>query len=98
MIIKGIPACSGIASANAFVLKRPKIVVDKKPHKSQDTANVLVAFDNAKAKVIHNLEHSYNLALKKLGKKDAAIFEAHIMMCDDPELRNDLETLINEEH
>ncbi|WP_246943114.1 phosphoenolpyruvate--protein phosphotransferase [Bacillus pinisoli] len=82
--INGIAASQGIAIAKAYHLVHPDLTIEKKEitdveaevsrldHAIQESANELTAIK----------EHT----LKELGPDKAAIFEAHLLVVNDPEL------------
>lgn len=80
----GTNASPGIALGKALLVEHEKLVIEKKDINSVDEE--LKRFDNAMEKSIEDLKVVRDKALKDLGKKEAAIFEAHLMVLDDPEL------------
>jgi phosphotransferase system enzyme I (PtsI) len=83
-MIKGVAASSGIAIGKALVVEKRVIEIQSKKidNIEEEKERFLKAVEVAKDQV-NKLK---NLTEKKLGKDKAAIFGAHIMMLDDPEL------------
>jgi len=87
-ILNGIPAAPGIAIANAFLFKKEIEVVNE-----EHITDVPEAIDNLKEAVVkskNELSKVFSLAVDKLGEKRAAIFEAQIMVLDDPILLDNI--------
>lgn len=83
-MIKGVAASSGIAMARALVVERKAVLVENKRVSDIDTEKerFLGAVEKAKEQVgkIRDITEG------KLGKDKSAIFDAHLMMLEDPEL------------
>ncbi len=94
-ILKGIAAAPGIAIANAFLYAKEKELVSDDSVDNVEEA--LQNLDNALAQSKKELRKIFDLAIDKLGDKRAAIFEAQIMILDDPVLINTIKNrIINE--
>lgn len=83
-MIKGVAASSGIAMAKALVVERKAVLVENKGVSDIDREKkrFLGAVEAARDQIIRIRD----LTEKKLGKDKSAIFDAHLMMLDDPEL------------
>ncbi|MDG4655720.1 phosphoenolpyruvate--protein phosphotransferase [Ectobacillus antri] len=93
--IKGIAASSGIAIAKAFRLENPELIIEKKT--VEDTAAEVVRLDEALAVSKNELAAIKDLAFAELGADKAAIFEAHLLVLNDPELVNPVKDKIKGE-
>ena len=94
-IFKGIAAAPGITVAKAYLFKKEKETIS-----SADIDNVeeaLNTLDEALEKSKKELNKVFGLAIDKLGEKRAAIFEAQIMILDDPVLIGAIKKRIREE-
>jgi phosphotransferase system enzyme I (PtsI) len=94
-IFKGIAAAPGITVAKAYLFKKEKETIS-----SADIENVeeaLNTLDEALEKSKKELNKVFGLAIDKLGEKRAAIFEAQIMILDDPVLISTIKKRIKEE-
>ncbi len=89
-ILKGIPAAPGIAIATAYLYKKYKEDVTKE--KIEDTDLAIQNLSEALEKSKKELQKIFSLAIDKMGEKRAGIFEAQLMILEDPVL---LETIIN---
>ncbi len=94
-ILKGIAAAPGIAIAEAFLYKKEKEEISSDVISDVDDA--LVNLDNALAQSKKELRKIFSLAVDKLGEKRAAIFEAQIMILDDPVLISSIKDRISSE-
>lgn len=94
-ILKGIAAAPGIAIARAFIFAKEKEAVS---HDNVDNVEEAIQnLDNALEQSKKELRKIFNLAVDKLGDKRAAIFEAQIMILDDPILINTIKDRIRKE-
>lgn len=83
-MIKGVAASSGIAMGKALVVENKAIKIESKQVNSieEEKERFLKAVETAKEQVTKIRD----LTEKKLGKDKSAIFDAHLMMLEDPEL------------
>jgi phosphoenolpyruvate-protein phosphotransferase (PTS system enzyme I) len=93
--IQGIAASSGIAIAKAYRLEAPDFVVEKKV--ISDPQAEVARFEAAVVKAKEELEIIKQHALQQLGEDKAAIFSAHLLVLNDPELLNPVKEKIKTE-
>ncbi|MCH3961323.1 MAG: phosphoenolpyruvate--protein phosphotransferase [Solobacterium sp.] len=91
-MLKGIAASQGIAIAKVYKLEQP--VVDVKQVASEP-AQELAKLDAAFKKTVADIEKIKEVASKSLKEEELAIFDAHLMMANDPEFRGMIEEDIN---
>lgn len=94
-VLKGIPAAPGVYIANAYLYKKEVEAVNKDP--ITDVEQAIKNLDEALEKSKAELKKIFGLAVDKLGEKRAAIFEAQIMILDDPYLVKTIHERINNE-
>ena len=96
-MLKGIATSSGIAIGKVYKLEQPKIII-KEYHdeKKENLENELARFKNAMAKTIKDIEQIKERASKTLAPEELAIFDAHLMMAQDPEFTDQIENMIKE--
>ncbi len=84
MNFKGIGASPGIALGKALVLKEAELVIERKSiHDVQAEINKLEdAVKISKEELVKVKEKAFN----ELGEHEAQIFEAHLLVLEDPEL------------
>ncbi|HWI48821.1 MAG TPA: phosphoenolpyruvate--protein phosphotransferase, partial [Rummeliibacillus sp.] len=92
--LKGVAVSNGIAIANAYCLVEPDLSFDKS--KIQDTDKEKVRLRNAVANAKVELEEIRDLAKEKFGDEKAAIFQAHLLVLEDPEMLGMVESKIDE--
>lgn len=81
-VFRGESVCSGIAAGRILVLSKKEYRFDRQH--ITDTAAELVRYEQAKKKAAEELADLYERALAEMGEADAAVFEAHQMMLEDP--------------
>ncbi len=94
-IYRGIPAAPGIKIAEAFLFQ--KEVESVSDENITDIEKAIENFNEALIKSKSELNKVFSLAVDKLGVKRAALFEAQIMILDDPILINTIKKRILDE-
>ena len=90
-MLKGIAASSGIAIGKVYKLEAPKIeIVDRQV----DVEKELDLFKNALNDTIKGIEKVKERAAVNLSDEELAIFDAHLMMANDPEYAGQIEEMI----
>ena len=84
MNIKGIAASNGIAIAKAFKLIEPELTVVKTT--ITDVETEINLYKEALVKTTEELQKIKVKAAQNLSEEEAAVFDAHINMANDPEL------------
>ncbi len=84
-LIKGIAASDGVAIAKAYLLVEPDLTFDKN-EKVTDLEGEVAKFNSAIEASKVELTKIRNNAEVQLGADKAAIFDAHLLVLDDPEL------------
>lgn len=87
-MLKGIAASQGIAIAKVYKLVSPTLDIQKKDASAEEE---LAKLDAAFTKTISDIEKIKEVASKSLKEEELAIFDAHLMMANDPEFRNMIE-------
>jgi phosphotransferase system enzyme I (PtsI) len=90
--IKGIAASDGVAIAKAYLLVEPNLSFDNE--KVADASAEVEKFQNAINTSKIELTKIRNNAEQNLGADKAAIFDAHLLVLDDPELIQPIEDKI----
>lgn len=93
-MLKGIAASSGIAIAKVYKLEQPVLEIVKK---ECDSTEEVAKFQAALAKTQADIELVKAKAEGKLSEEELAIFDAHLMMANDPELAGQIEEMIKNE-
>ena len=93
MNLKGIATSSGIAIGKVYKLEQPTVVISTE---KKDTEEQLKVFDDAMQKTIRDIEQIKERASATLAKEELAIFDAHLMMAQDPEYRDQIVGMIKD--
>ncbi len=91
-MLKGIAASSGVAIGKVYKLEAPKIVISEAAAGTEEER--LAEFRNALAKTVTDIEKVKERASANLSPEELAIFDAHLMMANDPEFASQIEDMI----
>lgn len=94
-VLHGIPAAPGFFIGSVYKYEKEKIAVNGGA--VADTTEALTNFREALAKSKHEMTKIFNLAKEKMGETRATIFEAQLMILDDPHLIDSIEKRIEDE-
>jgi phosphotransferase system enzyme I (PtsI) len=94
---RGIPVSHGICRGKVFVVGRPQAAVGMRTVEEQGVPQELERFEQALISTRHQLHELQHQVMQKLGAKDALIFDAHLMMLDDPTLIDEVTRRIRDE-
>ncbi len=92
-MLKGIATSSGIAIGKIYKLEQPRIEISEKV---LSVGEELKRFDDALEKTISDIETIKERASGTLNPEELAIFDAHLMMAQDPEYRDQIVGMIND--
>ncbi len=87
-MLKGIAASQGIAIAKVYKLEQPTVEVKQV---ASEPEKELAKLDAAFKKTVADIEKIKEVASKSLKEEELAIFDAHLMMANDPEFRGMIE-------
>ncbi|HEJ6874667.1 TPA: phosphoenolpyruvate--protein phosphotransferase [Staphylococcus aureus] len=96
-LIKGIAASDGVAIAKAYLLVEPDLTFDKN-EKVTDVEGEVAKFNSAIEASKVELTKIRNNAEVQLGADKASIFDAHLLVLDDPELIQPIQDKIKNEN
>ncbi len=90
---KGIAASQGIAIAKVFKLEEPEIIITNEvKNKEEELAKLESAFNQT----IKQIETIKEYAKHNISEEELAIFDAHLMMANDPEFLASIKMKIEE--
>ena len=92
-MLKGIATSSGISIGKVYKLEQPNVIIDTG---KADVSFELKRFDAALEKTIKDIEDIKKRVSITLDAKELAIFDAHLMMAQDPEYKEQIVALIND--
>lgn len=90
--LKGIAASDGIAVAPAYLLVEPDLSFSKEA--ITDVDSEVARYQDAIKTSISEVEEIRDTAKKSLGEEEAQVFEAHLLILNDPEFTGAIETEI----
>lgn len=93
-MLKGIAASTGIEIGKAHVIKPQQIHINTKPIKKEDVEEEIRKFEEAICTTKLQLEKIKQRAEKELGPEKAKIFDAHIMILEDPAFIDEIKSKI----
>lgn len=88
LVLKGIPAASGIAYGPAFILDRQEFIVPKRMISADEVASEIARFEEALGKTRRELLDLKERITQDMGAQHAQILDAHLLVLDDPMLRD----------
>ncbi len=91
-MINGIGASNGYAIAKAYRLVLPDLSVTKRT--IEDTKSEIERLDEAIAKTELALIKIKERALKSLSEDEASVFDAHVLVLKDPEMKDQIVSMI----
>lgn len=92
--MKGTGVSPGIAIGKVIVKKDPKLEIEKK--NIGDSQKEIQKLKSALAKSKEEIRLIYEKTKEEIGEEEAKIFEAHMMILDDPEMVGQIENKIDE--
>ena len=93
MFLKGIATSAGIAIGKVYKLEQPNIVISTE---KKDTEAELKVFEDTLNKTISDIEQIKERASATLAPEELAIFDAHLMMVQDPEYKDQIINMIKD--
>jgi phosphotransferase system enzyme I (PtsI) len=92
---KGIGASSGISIAKVFLLKEEELKIKKE---SSDSTKEITLLEKAIETTKKQIEEIKVIAAKNLGEETAAIFDAHLLVADDPAIKDEISNMIKNDN
>ena len=93
-MLNGIAASSGIAIAKVYKLVQPVLDIKKIDSNSEQE---IIKLKEGINKTINDIEQIKLRASKNLNEEELAVFDAHLMMIQDPEFETQIVDMINNE-
>ncbi len=95
-IFRGVAAAPGISFGLAYVYNQREVVVRRTNIASEDIEDELRIYRQALERSEQELQKIYTLAKEKLGETLAEIFQGHLMMLNDPVLKEAIENRVRD--
>lgn len=96
VILKGISGARGVGTGTVYVYKQEAIVIPKRIITEEEVATELATFETALDKTVAQLQAIKERARETMGADEAAIFEAHTLIVQDPSLSDGIKALITD--
>ncbi|MEA5017672.1 MAG: phosphoenolpyruvate--protein phosphotransferase [Erysipelotrichaceae bacterium] len=93
-MLKGIAASSGVVVAKVYKLEHPTFEIKRK---SADPEVEVKRLDEALEKTKADITRIQQAAVGRLSDEELAIFDAHLMVANDPEFLDQVKSIINGE-
>src|SRR5262245_12176827 len=97
-ILRGIPVSPGVARGRIFVVSHDPIAAVPKQQLAEDEIpHQLKRLEQALVDTRHEIQDVQRLVNQGLGAEHASIFEAHMLVLDDPTLLDEVSRLITQQ-
>ncbi len=93
-MLKGIAASSGVVVAKVFKYSHPTFVIEKKSGVAEEE---IARFERSVQESIKDIETIKEKARGRLSEEELAIFDAHLMVANDPEFTDQVKMTIEDE-
>jgi phosphotransferase system enzyme I (PtsI) len=96
-MLKGIAASPGIVIGQAFLLEEEEFYISKRTIDPANVKQEIVRFRKALAETGEEMDRIRQKVLKQLGKRHVRLFDAYLLILEDPILRNDVIEMVTEQ-
>lgn len=87
LVLKGVPAAGGIGCGAAFILDNQEFIVPQRMISPSEVASEIARFDEALEKTRQEIMALKAKITVEMGEQHAQIFDAHLLILDDPTLK-----------
>lgn len=95
-VLKGIPVSAGVCHGKAFLLRRAEVSIPQHEVPESEVPNQIHRFEQALIATRQEILDVQKQVTNALGAKDASIFEAHLLVIEDPTLIEQVTTMIQQ--
>ena len=95
-MLQGIAAAPGIAIGKAFIFRPEQLNFEKRPISTEDVDRELHRLQTAIDQAHKQLSTIYNRMAKELGRDRAGIFQAQLMILEDPGFESEIAGLVRD--
>lgn len=85
-IFRGIAASEGVCQAKVIVLRKPDAEIPRQTIAEEDLPNEILRFQQALSQTRSDIREVQARVSEAMGAQDAGIFEAHLLVLEDPTL------------
>jgi len=93
-VFSGIPVSPGVSRGKVFVLESQSQTVPQRELTEAEVAPELQRMEQALTRTRHEVQEVQRKVSESMGAKDADIFDAHLLMLEDPVLMEEVRRLI----
>ena len=95
-VLKGIPVSAGVCHGKAFLLRKTELSIPQHEVSEAEVPNQVHRFEQALIATRQEILDVQKQVTNALGAKDASIFEAHLLVLEDPTLIESVTNLIQQ--
>src|SRR4051812_28767217 len=95
-VLKGIPVSAGVCHGKIFVLKKKELSIPQTEVPESDVSQQVHRFEQSLVATRQEILDVQQQVTSALGAKDASIFEAHLLVLEDPTLIESVTNLIGQ--
>jgi len=95
-VLKGIPVSAGVCHGKVLVLRKTELAIPETPVAPSEVAHQIHRFEQALVATRQEILEVQKQVNTALGAKDASIFEAHLLVLEDPTLIESVTNLIEQ--
>lgn len=95
---RGIPVSAGVCVGKILVLGQPRALITRQAISEADVPRQLERLEQGLLATRQQLHDIQQQVTQAMGAKDASIFEAHVLVLDDPTLLEGVTRMITNEH
>jgi phosphotransferase system enzyme I (PtsI) len=95
-VLKGIPVSAGVCHGKVFVLRKTELTISETPVPESDVPHQVHRFEQALVATRQEILDVQKQVTTALGAKDASIFEAHLLVLEDPTLIESVTNMIQQ--
>ncbi len=96
-MLKGIAASPGIVIGRAFLLEEEEFYISKRTIDVADMKQEIIRFRKALTETREEMDGIRQKVLKQLGKRHVRLFDAYVLILEDPLLQNDVIRMVTEQ-
>jgi phosphotransferase system enzyme I (PtsI) len=97
-VFRGIPVSAGVCRAKILVLSRPERSVPRREITDEDVPREIQRLEQALLQTRHEIVEVQRKVSEGVGAADASIFDAHLLVLEDPILIDEVTRLIQDKH
>jgi phosphotransferase system enzyme I (PtsI) len=95
-VLKGIPVSAGVCHGKAFLLRKTELAIPQHQVPEAEVPHQVHRFEQALVATRQEILGVQKQVTNALGAKDASIFEAHLLVLEDPTLIEQVTNLIHQ--